>query len=261
MEFGSKVTVFFGSILILISLVILRYFQLSDADAFWIVVMGCGVVLFAVGSRWVLYGARFFSGYRDMWPVLCVAMVVAWLIHAVQLETYASSSPLGGAFGTLNVIVTVALLRLSNIPVTVSGDILSFGPPSMIGGVEVTPLCGGFLSFLMFIAAFSFVTLDVGKSLGVSRLTFLLLTGVGVTFAATILRVYVVILVGFRWGLDALYLAHTYLGYALFLAVACGFWYAALTWNKRLSTSTKLTNQDKLGDPRPEGNGATTPKP
>ena len=59
-----------------------------------------------------------------------------------------------------------------------------------------------------------------------------------------------VILVGFRWGLDALYLAHTYLGYALFLAVACGFWYAALTWNKRLSSATKLTNQNKAGDPR-----------
>ena len=240
MELGSRVRVFFGSVLIFISLVILRYFQLSGADAFWITVMGFGVVLFAVGSRWVLYDAQFFSGYRDMWPVLCVAMVVAWLIHAAQIENYASSSPLGAAFGTLNVAVTVALLHLTNIPVTVSGDILSFGPPSMIGGVEVTPLCGGFLSFLMFIAAFSFVTLDVGKSLGVYRLAFLLLVGVWVTFAATILRVYVVILVGFHWGLDALSFAHTYLGYALFLAVACSFWYAALTWNKRILTQTKV---------------------
>jgi len=228
--------VFVGSILILISLVILRYFQLAGADVFWIVVMGCGVGLFVVGSRWVLYGVKFFSGYRDMWPVLCAAMAVAWLIHAVQLESYASSSPLGAFFGAVNVIITVALLRLTNIPVTVSGDVLSFGPPSMIGGVEVTPLCGGFLSFLMFIAAFSFVTVDVGRSLGVPRLAFLLLVGSGVTFAATILRVYVVILVGFRWGLDALYVAHTYLGYALFLSVACGFWYAALAWNKQLSS-------------------------
>jgi exosortase/archaeosortase family protein len=236
MEFNPKMRVFAGSILVLISLVILRYFQRSGADVFWIVVMGCGVGLFVVGSRWVLYGVRFFSGYRDMWPVLCAAMAVAWLIHAVQLESYASSSPLGAFFGTVNVFVTVALLRLTKIPVTVSGDVLSFGPPSMIGGVEVTPLCGGFLSFLMFIAAFSFVTVDVGRSLGIPRLAFLLLVGSGVTFAATILRVYVVILVGFRWGLDALYVAHTYLGYALFLSVACGFWYAALAWNKRLSS-------------------------
>jgi exosortase/archaeosortase family protein len=238
MEYDVRVKVLTGSVLILASLVILRYFQLSGADLFWIVVMGCGVGLFVVGSRWVIYEVRFFSGYRDMWPVLCAAMVVAWLIHAVQLESYAESSPLGALFGAVNVIVTVALLHLTNIPVTVSGDILSFGPPSMIGGVEVTPLCGGFLSFLMFIAAFSFVTVDVGRSLGVPRLVFLLLAGSGVTFGATILRVYVVILVGFRWGLNALYLAHTYLGYALFLSVACGFWYAALTWNKRLTTST-----------------------
>ena len=95
MEFGARVRIIVGSILVLISLVILRYFQLSEADVFWIVVMGCGVGLFVVGSRWVLYDVKFFSGYRDMWPVLCVAMVVAWLIHAVQLESYASSSPLG----------------------------------------------------------------------------------------------------------------------------------------------------------------------
>ena len=246
MEFGARVRVLVGSILILVSLVILRYFQLSGADLFWITLMGCGVGLFIVGSRWVIYDVRFFSGYRDMWPVLCAAMVVAWLIHAVQLESYAESSPLGALFGAVNVIVTVALLHLTNIPVTVSGDILSFGPPSMIGGVEVTPLCGGFLSFLMFLAAFSFVMVDVGRSLGVPRLVFLLLAGSGVTFAATILRVYVVILVGFRWGLNALYLAHTYLGYALFLCVACGFWYTALRWNKRLTTSTNSikTKQD-----------------
>jgi exosortase/archaeosortase family protein len=235
MEFSPRWKVLVGSILISISFVVLRSFQLSQADLFWIVVMGGGVVLFAVGTRWVLYNAKLFSGYRDMWPVFCVAMVIAWLIHAVQLENYASASPLGAFFGTANEYATVALLHLSNIPVTVTGDVLTFGPPSMIGGVEVTPLCGGFLSFLMFIGAFTIITVDIGRSLGIPRLAFLLLAGSSVTFAATILRVYVVILVGFRWGLDALQLAHTYLGYALFLAVACGFWYASLAWSKQLS--------------------------
>jgi len=204
--------------------------------------MGFGVLIFAVGSRWVIYGVRFFSSYQDMWPVLSAAMVVAWLIHAAQLENYASHSPLGAFFGNLNVYTTLILLHWSHISVTLSsGDVLLFAPPSQIGAVEVTPLCGGFLSLLMFLAAFSFVTLDVGRNLGVLRLLFLLVAGGLLTFAATILRVFVVILVGFHWGLDALYVAHTYLGYALFLTVVCLFWYASLRWSNSIKTSTIST--------------------
>jgi hypothetical protein len=54
---------------------------------------------------------------------------------------------------------------------------------------------------------------------------------------AAILRVFVVTLVGFYLGFDALTLAHTYLGYALFLSVASVFWYVSLTWSKRLTMS------------------------
>jgi len=188
-------------------------------------------LIFAVGSHLVIYHARFFSAYRNMWPVLCAAMVVAWLIHAVELESYASNSPLGALFGAWNIHATVTLLHWVNIPVSVSGDVLSFGLPSLIGSVEVTPLCGGFLSLLMFIAAFSFVALDVGKHLGVLRLGFLLVAGGVITFFATILRVFIVILVGFHWGMEALQMAHMYLGYALFLIVVCVFWYASLKWS------------------------------
>lgn len=240
MDTAQRLRAAIGAVLVLISLFILRAFQLSEPDLFWVALMGCGVIIFAVGSKWVLENVRRFSDYRDMWPVFCAAMVIAWLIHAVQLENYASNSALGAFFGTLTVYSTFFLLRLSNVPVMVSGDVLSFGSPSLVPAIEVTPLCGGFLSFLMFIGAFSIVTVDVGRSLGVRRLSLLLLSGAAVTFAATILRVYIVILVGFHWGMDALSTTHEYLGYILFLTVACGFWYAALTWNKRISTQTNL---------------------
>jgi len=224
-----------GATLVGVSLVLLRFFQLSDASLFWIILMGGGVLIFAVGSKWVLDGVQRLAEFQDMWPVFSAAMGVAWLIHAIQIENYASSSALGKMFGVMTVDATIALLHASNIPVTASGDILSFGPPSLIGAVEVTPLCGGFLSVLMFIVAFSFVTFEVGKSLGLTRLTLLLVGGLAVTLMAAILRVYVVTLVGFYWGFDALEQAHTYLGYILFLSVASVFWYISLTWGKRLA--------------------------
>ena len=240
LKVSSRWLVAVGSFLVLTSLTILRFFQLSGPDLIWISLMGLGVVIFAIGSHWVIYGVKFFAGFRDMWPVLSAAMVAAWFIHAVQLENYASASPLGAFFDKWNICATVALLEWSKISVTQSGDILSFGPPSQIGAVQVTPLCGGFLSLLMFLAAFTFVTLDVGKNLGVARLIILLLAGGLVTFAATIMRVFIVILVGFHWGLDALNVAHTYLAYILFLTVVCVFWYATLQWSNSLTARSQI---------------------
>ena len=230
----TKLRTVVGLFFVVVSLGLLRFFQLSDASLFWIVLMGFGVVMFVIGSKWLLDGVGLFQDYRGMWPVFGVAMTIAWLIHAAQVETFAANSWLGEFFGNVTVHVTLVLLRVSHIPVTATGSMLSFGAPSLVGAVEVTPLCGGFLSVLMFIAAFSFVTVDVGRSLGVWRLSLLLLGGVSITIVATLLRVYVVTLVGFYWGWDALNFAHTYLGYILFLSVASLFWYSSLEWSKHL---------------------------
>ena len=230
-----------GSSLVLVSLVLLRFFQLTDTDLLWVSLMGVGVLMFVIGSRWVLEGVPRLVDYKGMWPVFCVAMVIAWLIHAGQLESYVAGSRLGRFFGGVTVYVTVALLHLTKVPVVVSGDVLSFGPPSLVAAVQVTPLCGGFLSVLMFIAAFSFVTLDVGRALGLVRLIPLLLSGTTMTIVASVLRVYVVTLAGFYWGWNALTLVHTYLGYALFLTVASLFWYVSLTWSKRRLTQRQAS--------------------
>ena len=152
----------------------------------------------------------------------------------LRLRLTRTNSGLGEWFGNMTVHVTLVLLRLSHVPVTASGGTLSFGVPSLVGAIEVTPLCGGFLSVLMFIAAFTFVTVDVGRSLGVWRLGLLLFGGVSMTIIAALLRVYVVALAGVYWGWDVLNLAHTYLGYILFLSVASLFWYISLEWSKHL---------------------------
>jgi exosortase/archaeosortase family protein len=237
-----KPRVVVGLALVVVSLGLLRFFQLSDASLFWIALMGIGVIIFVIGSKWVLDGVSLFADYRTMWPVFAAAMTIAWLIHAAQIETYAANSWLGEFFGNVTVHVTLALLHISHVPVTATGSILFFGAPSLVGAVEVTPLCGGFLSVLMFIAAFSFVTVDVGRSLGLWRLSLLLLGGISMTIVSALLRVYVVTLAGFYWGRDVLNLAHTYLGYILFLSVASLFWYISLRWSKHLKLRSHATH-------------------
>jgi exosortase/archaeosortase family protein len=228
-----------GSVLVAVSLVLLRLYQVSHANVFWIILMGGGVVLFAIGSKWVLHGVRLLRDYDGVWPIFCVAMVIAWLIHAVQLENYVADSALGSGFARMTIYVTTCLLRFSHVHLTTDGNVLSLGPPFLMPAIRVTALCGGFLSVLMFVAAFSFVTIDIGRSLGFWRLTALVASGIAVTLLVSLLRLYVVLMAGFYWGWSALIIAHTYVGYVLFLSVTSVFWYASLEWNKHLSIARK----------------------
>ena len=87
MKIKPRIVLGIGSVIV--SLGLLRFFQLSNATLFWVALMGVGVVMFVVGSKLVLEGVSLFRGYRNMWPVFGLAMAIAWLIHAAQVETYA----------------------------------------------------------------------------------------------------------------------------------------------------------------------------
>ena len=231
---GLRKRVIFASFLVAVSLWLLRLYQLSDANIFWVLLMGGGVVLFAIGSKWLLDNVRLLVGYRDSWPVFCIAMLIAWLVHAAQLENYVADSFLGDAFGQMTIHVTTYLLRLSHLSMATTGNLLLLGSPSLVPSIQITPLCGSFMSVLMFVAAFSFLTIDIGRSLGLLRLTALLVSGTMMTLLVSLLRVYVVVMMGFYWGMSALTIAHTYIGYVLFLSVTSVFWYVSLEWNRHL---------------------------
>jgi exosortase/archaeosortase family protein len=195
--------------------------------------MPAAVLIFALGSKWVLQNVRILQAYRELWPVFSVAMAVAWLIHLGQFEEFATNTWLGADFGVATIEVNAFLLRISGINAQVQGQVLRMPPPSMVPAVGVTPLCGGFLSFLMFTVAFGIVLFDVGRQLGKVRLLGVFVLGAVATMIISILRVYIVLVLGFYWGFNVMMTAHTYLGYALFLAFISLFWYFTLRWSKR----------------------------
>jgi exosortase/archaeosortase family protein len=225
-----------GAFLVAISLIILRYFMLADMNLTWVffVFVGCGS--FVVGSKWLLENVSRLKAYRDMWPVFCVVNVFAWTVHASQIDLWLAESPVGAAFASVTLLESTVLLRLSGVSGTVYGDVIFLGAMSKIGPVGVTGLCSGFLSFMMFTVAFSIVLFDVGKTLGAWRLGGLFLLGVAGTFLISGFRVYLVLVLGYYWGLDAMETGHLYLGYVLFLCLISAFWYATLNWSRRLQT-------------------------
>jgi exosortase/archaeosortase family protein len=169
-----------------------------------------------------------------MWAVFCVVNIFAWLIHAGQVDEVLAESSVGSAFAGLTVVNTALLLRISGIPVTAAGEVLYMGPQSKIGAIAVTGLCSGFLSFMMFVVAFSLLLFDVGRTLGPRRLLIMLGVGVTGTFVISSLRVYLVLVLGYYFGLGPMETAHLYLGYVLFLCLMVCFWYATLEWSRRL---------------------------
>lgn len=223
-----------GFALVAVSLIILRYFMLAQMNMTWIALIGIGIASFALGSKLLVNNVPFLHPYKDMWAVFCVVNIFAWLIHAGQVDEVMANSSVGSAFAALTVANTAGLLRLSGVPVTSNGEILYMGPQSQIGAVAVIGLCSGFLSFMMFGVAFSLVLFDVGKTLGGRRLFFLLLLGVNGTFFISSMRVYLVLVLGYYFGLGPMETAHIYLGYVLFLCLIVCFWYPTLEWSRRL---------------------------
>jgi exosortase/archaeosortase family protein len=199
-----------------------------------------GVLSFVAGSRWLLNNVPFLMPYRDLWPILCVLDVFAWLIHGSQVDVLITGSWVGAEFASVTLLTSSVLLGFSSIPVVVAGEVISMGSMSKVGAIAVTPLCSGFLSFVMFTLAFSIVLFDVGWSMGWWRLASLFLVGFVSTFIISTLRVYLVLVLGYYWGWDALNAAHLYLGYVLFLCLISAFWYCTFEWRKRLSLRSTL---------------------
>jgi exosortase/archaeosortase family protein len=235
-----------GLVLVVLSLVILRYFMLAQMDLGWITLIAVGVVSFSLGSRLLVDNVTLLRPYRDMWAVFSVVNVFAWLIHAGQVDELLANSSVGSAFASLTIAYTGGLLKLSGVPVTATGEVLYLGPQSRIGAVAVTGLCSGFLSFAMFLFAFSLVLVDTGKTLGPKRLIFLLAIGASGTFLISSLRVYLVLVVGYYFGLTAMATAHQYLGYVMFLCLCVCFWYATLEWSRRLRMKASAKSVGKL---------------
>jgi exosortase/archaeosortase family protein len=229
-----------GAFLVAISLIILRYFMLADMNVTWVFFIFVGGASFIVGSKWVLENVSRLQSYRDMWPVFCVVNVFAWMVHASQVDQWLAESSVGAAFASVTLLESTVLLRLSGVSPIVVGGVVSLGAMSKIGPVEVTGLCSGFLSFMLFTVAFSIVLIDVGKTLGARRLSGLFLLGVFGTFLISGFRVYLVLVLGYYWGLGVMEVGHLYLGYVLFLCLISAFWYATLDWSRRLQTRYSL---------------------
>jgi len=228
-----RTKIVFGVFFIVGPLILLRFFQLAVVSFFWLMMMPVAVLSFTLGVKWVLQNVRMLRVYSELWPVFAVAMAIAWLVHAGQFEDLIANTWLGEAFGSLTAQITVLLLDVSGMKAVLHGQMLALPPQSRVSGVLITPLCGGLLSFIMFTFAFAIVLFDAGRGFGRAKLLGTFVLGAFATFMIGVLRVYIVLLLGYYMGFDVMMAAHNYLGYVLFLAFVMALWYLVLGSSKR----------------------------
>ena len=238
-----------GSILVAASLILFRFTQISVSllnGTAWVVAVVIGTVSFIIGSKWLFENVARLRSLRELWSMLCLMDIFAWLIHASQIDVEVTQSTVGVAFAAFTLRYSTLLLSVVGIRSDVSGEVISMGPASGVGPIAVTPLCSGLLSFILFTAAFVVVLLDVGKTLGPRRLGMLFVLGVAATFMISGLRVFLVLILGYYYGWSLLEVAHAYLGYVLFLSLISAFWYLTLKWCRKIETGHISTTHSTL---------------
>jgi exosortase/archaeosortase family protein len=236
-RFGLDRFAVIGATLVALSLLVFRLTQIwvsSFTGAGWVVVVLAGTCAFIVGSKWVFEHVTFLRSLQELWPIVCLMDIFAWLIHASQIDVEVTQSSVGVAFADFTLQYSRLLLGISGIHSDVSGEVVSMGAASNVGPIAVTPLCSGLLSFILFTVAFTVVLIDVGKTLGPRRLSLLFAVGVMATFMISGLRVFLILVLGYYYGWGTLELAHQYLGYAMFLSLISLFWYLTFEWCRRI---------------------------
>ncbi len=100
--------------------------------------------------------------------------------------------------------------------------------------LEISAYCAGLYSFSIFISAF-FAFVLVFERMSRRMLTSVLLLGLFIAYLGNLIRMVVIGLVGYYWGLDALHWTHENVGWVIFLAWSSLFWWVILGYTSRHS--------------------------
>lgn len=126
------------------------------------------------------------------------------------------NSLVGIPYSANSTLIFTSILRTFGYPITAEGAIINITTAS--GGVISTyidAICAGSSSLAVFICLFLLVTLDLNVKLSKKTAFFLFLGCIG-TYIQAILRLITMSLVGFYYGEEAFWTAHTYAGYIIF---------------------------------------------
>lgn len=139
----------------------------------------------------------------------------------------------GGPLALVSTSLSARLVWLLGLPVSWAGS--HFTLVSRFGGVvsgTVTPGCSSIISITTFVGLLTLMHLDLRKDVYCTMK--MAIAGVVALFALNVLRINVLIWIGYLVGANALWAIHDWLGYAIFI----GFYFATLVVYTRRGEQT-----------------------
>lgn len=185
----------------------------------------------------ILFGACLiaYPFLRDQYRVeitfslLFISLVVVFLVLpqlAVALTSSGGESGVGSWYVNYMLAAPFSgILDLIGIPSSAVGNMVTIqfsdGTTHTLG---ISAYCAGLYSFSIFLSAFiSFVL--VFERLRNPLLAIVLSLGLVAAYAGNILRMVLIGVIGYYWGMDALLWAHKNVGWIIFLTWSSVFWY------------------------------------
>ena len=143
-------------------------------------------------------------------PAILTAIYGFSVAFPIVIERFAQE-----AYSRLDIVPLMALMDFMHYPIHIQGQVISFsstaGEPI---SVTLTAACAGPASMAVFIALFALMTLD--NPLPPRRAVWVFLVGAAGTWFQSLLRVFILMVLGYNIGSSALWTAHYWTIYILF---------------------------------------------
>ena len=200
---------------------------LGDSDSLTIL-LGLIIILYPIAS------VRF--RVEACFALIFISLIVAMLVVPRVLVSHSDAS--GSQVGDWYVHYMLAapfasILDLIGIPAISFGNLvtLTFRDGS-IHTLGISAYCAGLYSFSIFLAAFAAFVL-VFESLPRRITALVLIAGLVVAYLGNLLRMIVIGVVGYFYGIEALHWTHENAGWIIFLGWSLAFWWLILGYTSR----------------------------
>jgi exosortase/archaeosortase family protein len=197
------------------------------------------VASFGAGLYLLADSVTFLSPIKRAVPLIAAAVPAEWLFFNNGWTNYVYNSFFGQLLTSLTSQMSVALLNLAGTRATLASNVILLPAGSKVSAVSVTTACSGAEGALVFLALASLMAVDVGRQAPKKKLLALIALGaVGVTLG-NMLRVPLLIEVGYYFGAGAMEAFHLYSGAIIFLTFVGAFFFASLRNLSRPSMTPK----------------------
>jgi len=189
-----------------------------------------GIVLSSSGFYLVAPHTRL-RPYRRAIPFLGAAAMLEWAFISNGWINAVYDSPFGAFLTDLTSRSAVLILNLGGIQAIRSGGLITLPVGSKLPQITVAQACSGAETSLLFVGVFALMLLDVGRTVPRRKVLAIFLIGALGTYLVNVVRVPLIIYLGYLYGYGAIEgFTHEFGGALFFLAFVAVFWWLSLRW-------------------------------